>query len=80
MTATSSIIKEIPMASKVTAKDRALGYDRLRFEARCAYLDGRNARARELNRKADVLYREAFAVVRDNMSLDDLDELQAAMP
>ena len=29
----------------------------LRFEARCAYLDGRVARARELNRRADMIQR-----------------------
>jgi hypothetical protein len=43
----------------LTAKDRRMGYDRLRFEAHYAYLDGRNARALELNRKADALAREA---------------------
>lgn len=30
----------------------------LRFEARLAWLDGRNKRARELNRKADQLGRQ----------------------
>ena len=64
----------------LTAKDRKMGVERLRYEARMAYLDGRNARAKELNRQADALYREAFAVVRDNMSLNDLDELHASWP
>jgi hypothetical protein len=73
---------EEPMRKPVqlTSKDRKMGVERLRFEARCAYLDGRNARAKELNRKADALYREAFVTVRDNMSLDDLDALQASFP
>jgi hypothetical protein len=55
-----------------------MGVDRLRYEARLAYLDGRNARAKELNRKADALHREALDVVRNNMSLSDLDDLQAS--
>jgi hypothetical protein len=42
----------------LTPKDRKFGSDRLRYEARLAHLDGRNARALELNRKADVLDRE----------------------
>jgi hypothetical protein len=42
----------------LTPKDRRLGSDRLRYEARLAYLDDRNARALELNRKADALDRE----------------------
>ena len=43
----------------LTAKDRKLGADKLRSEAGWAYLAGRNARAKELNRKADALNREA---------------------
>lgn len=42
----------------LTAKDRKMGSDKLRYEARLAYLDDRNARAKELNRKADMLDRE----------------------
>lgn len=42
----------------LTAKDRKLGADRLRYDAHLVYLDGRNARAKELNRKADSLDRE----------------------
>ena len=42
----------------LTAKDRRLGAERLRYDARLAYLDGRNARAAELNLKADALDRE----------------------
>lgn len=42
----------------LNARDRKLGPDGLRYEARLAYLDDRNARARELNRKADALERE----------------------
>ena len=64
----------------LTARDRRMGVDRLRYEARLAYLDGRNARALELNRKADALYREALQVVKSNMSLSDLDDLQASFP
>lgn len=63
----------------LTAKDRKMGVERLRYEAHLAYLDGRNARAKELNRKADALYREALATVRNNMSLSDLDSLQAGI-
>lgn len=48
----------------LTSKDRKLGADRLRYEARLAYLDDRNARALELNRKADKLDREAKEAVR----------------
>jgi hypothetical protein len=29
--------------------------DQMRFEARCAYLDGRTAFAKEMNRRANVL-------------------------
>ena len=43
----------------LTAKDRKMGADRLRYEARLAYLDDRNARAKELNSKADMLDRES---------------------
>jgi hypothetical protein len=42
----------------LTSKDRKLGARKLRNEAGWAYLDGRNARAKELNRKADLLERE----------------------
>ena len=41
----------------LTAKDRKLGPDGLRYEAGWAYLDGRTVRAKQLNRKADLLVR-----------------------
>ena len=43
----------------LTAKDRKMGAEKLRYEARLAYLDDRNARAKELRAKADMLDREA---------------------
>jgi hypothetical protein len=43
----------------LTPKDRKRGPEGLRYDARLAYLDDRNARALELNRKADALDREA---------------------
>jgi hypothetical protein len=42
----------------LTNNDRRFGADRLRYEAHLAYLNGRAARAKELNRKADLLDRE----------------------
>ena len=52
---------EIEMTKPVvfTKKDRQRGAAGLRYDARLVYLDGRNARALELNRKADALERKA---------------------
>lgn len=45
----------------LTSKDKKLGAEKLRYEAGWAYLDGRVVRAKELNRKADLLDRTARA-------------------
>lgn len=42
----------------LTDKDRKRGVDGLRYDARLAFLDDRNAHAKALNRKADALARE----------------------
>ncbi len=42
----------------LTKKDRERGVEGLRYDARMAYLDDKNARALLLNRKADALERE----------------------
>lgn len=44
--------------STMSNDDRQKEVLRLRFEARLAFLDGRNARARELNSRADAIARE----------------------
>lgn len=43
----------------LTDQDRRRGVVWLRYDASLAYLDGRLARAKELNRKADMLAKEA---------------------
>jgi hypothetical protein len=48
-------VKKKPVT--LTAKDRKLGPDGLRYAAGWAYLDGRTVRAKQLNRKADLLAR-----------------------
>jgi hypothetical protein len=42
----------------LTDKDRRNGAHGLRFDAHLAYLDGRLVRAKQLNRKADMLDKE----------------------
>jgi hypothetical protein len=48
----------------LNTRDRRLGVVRLRYEAELAYLDGRTARAKEWNRKADALAREERETAR----------------
>lgn len=45
------------MKQLVTPEQVRREVERLRYDARLAYLDGRNKRARELNKRADRLSR-----------------------